>query len=255
MIHFHFKNPFNLELALQLALPDIPLEKDAAIGVWVYDDLVEGVQLASTVEQVFVDLSVVPAEGTVELPVGEVPGIDESDSMRPDLLEEFHHSIGASKLDLADGDGSARVELCGLCLESVEGVQAEELVQEANGLRIQLALRFGGLQVLVKVFDDEVLRVGLAETVEVDKRIIPAALVLIAVLKGLEGKEGGTPCKCGDEVFVTAKNIETGTVFGPAEEVGENLSGVVGWLLALDDRACGFEELLKKSALVPESER
>lgn len=129
--------------------------------------------LRSTSEQIRVDFTIVAAQTAVELPVRELPGIDETNGMGPDLVQKLHHSVRLRQRDLAGGDGTGREELTGLTLESVQRVQAEELVHQGHSLRIQLGCQLGRSDRLVEVLDHEVLRVRGRQSPEVDQQAVP----------------------------------------------------------------------------------
>lgn len=106
-------------------------------------------------------LAVVSAEGTVELPVGEIPSIHEPDGMGPNVLEQLHDVDRTSELDLSHGAGGGGEEFRSLRLEGVESPQAEELLHELDTGRAELLASLVRLQSGVEVLDDEVLRVSL----------------------------------------------------------------------------------------------
>lgn len=126
------------KLALEVLAP-VLLEQSVVVGVGVHSNGVKRVELTGAVEHILVDLSVEATERAVELPVGEVPGVDETDRVGTDLLKELHDGAGTGELDLADGDGGGGVELAGLLLEGVESVEAEELVHKTEGLGVHVA--------------------------------------------------------------------------------------------------------------------
>lgn len=139
---------------LQLALRRLVLKKSLVPRVGVKHQVVDGVLLAGPAEQIGVDVTVVPTETAVQLPVGDGPGIDETHGVGADLVEELHHGGGAGQTDLADGDGTGGEELGSFALESVQGVEAEELVHEGLGVLVQGLGEFGGGDGLVEVLDD-----------------------------------------------------------------------------------------------------
>lgn len=49
--------------------------------------------------------------------------------MRSDLAHQLWHRLGASQLDLLDSAGRALEELAGLTFKSVQGVKAEEIME------------------------------------------------------------------------------------------------------------------------------
>lgn len=196
-------------------------------------------------EHVLIHLPIRAAQTAVELPVREVPRIDETHSVRPDLGEQLHDGAGAGELDLADGDSAGGVEFGSLALESVEGVETEELVHQSLRLRVELAVEFGGLDGLVEVLDHQVLGVRLTEAVEVDEKIVPRFLLLITVLKRLEGEERSTPGECSNDVLVLAEHIECCAHVGLVEEGLEDGGGVVGRLVTVENAASRLQEVTR----------
>ena len=147
---------------LQLALERVALvllEQSRAVGIRIDSDAVERVELGSAVEHVLVDLAVVSSQAGVELPVGKVPGVDESDGVGSNVLEELHDGRGACQHNLAHSDGRRGVKLAGLLLERVQSVEAEELVHQALGGGVEV-VAVEALEGLVKVLDNHVLGVG-----------------------------------------------------------------------------------------------
>lgn len=125
----------------------------------------------------------------------------------------------------------------------MEGVEAEEFVHERYGLGVKF-LRDGiGTQGLVEVFHDEVLRVGGTQAPEIDEEAVPGAFLLVTVFEGLEREEGGAPGESGDEVFVTAENVEGGTHVAAREKGFENCACVVIGGFAGKDGSCRFQKL------------
>ena len=58
------------------------------------------------------------------------------------------------------------------------------------------------LQCLKEVFDNEILRMSFGKAVEVDKKIVPGLLEVIAVLESLESEERCAPSEGGYEIFI-----------------------------------------------------
>jgi len=75
-----------LKLTLEV-LGVVLLEQRRAVWVRIHRDTIQRVQLTRAVEHVLVDLSVVATERRIELPVGEVPRVDEANGVGTDLLE------------------------------------------------------------------------------------------------------------------------------------------------------------------------
>lgn len=108
----------HLQLALE-SLAVVLLEQCRTVGVRVDSDAVEGVELRGPVEHVLVDLAVVSSERGIELPVREVPCINQTHGMRSDVCEQLHDGASAGELDLADSDCGRSVEFRSLLLEGV----------------------------------------------------------------------------------------------------------------------------------------
>ncbi|TKW50409.1 hypothetical protein CTA1_8296 [Colletotrichum tanaceti] len=231
-----------LQLASQI-LSLVLLEQHLAVRVGVEDDAVERVVLARALEHVLVDLAVVAAQAAVEHPVVEPPGVDEADGVGADLLQQGHDGLGPGEGDLADGDGGGAVELAGLLLEGVEGVEAEEPVQQGDGGGVEAGGGGRVVEGLVEVLDDHVLGVGGAEAPEVNEQAVPRLLVLVAVAEGLEGQEGHAPGEGGDEVLVGAEDVEGGADVAAAQELGEDARRVVVAVVPLEDGARRLEEV------------
>lgn len=196
-------------------------------------------------EHILINLAVRTTKTAVELPVGEIPRVDEAYGVGADVGEQLHDGAGAGELDLAHRDGAGRVELGRLALERVQRIEAEQLVHERLRLRVERARELGALDVLEEVLNDEVLRVRFAEAVEVDEEVVPGFLLLVAVLKGFKGEEGGAPGEGGDDILILAEHVEGGAHVGLVEEVLEDGGGVVGGLLAAEDAAGGLEEVAR----------
>lgn len=232
----------SLKLTLEL-IAIVALEEDFAIRVRVHRDSVQRVQLAGSVEHILIHFTIITSQRRIQLPVWEVPGVDQSHGMRTNLSKQLHDCIGARQLDLAHGDGSRSVEFRSLGLERVQCVQAEKLVHEIQGSGIQIRRNRWRVQGFVEVLDDHVLRVCAAQTVEINEQIVPSLLVLISVLECFESEEGGSPGKCRDEIFVLVHDVEGGARLGFGEEVGEDGGGVVGGFVALEHAAGGLEQV------------
>lgn len=163
--------------------------------------------------------------------------------MRSNLLEQLHHRLRARELDLPNRHRGGGEELGRFLLEGMQGVQTEQLAHEGQSVRVQLVSDGGGAEGVVEVFDDEVLRLGGAETPEVDEEAVPGLVVFVAVFERFEGEEGGAPGEGGDEVGVGPQDVEGGAHVPAGEEGVEDLGGVVGGGGAGEDGAGGFEEL------------
>lgn len=178
-----------------LPLPLIPLGQHPTFGVLIKGHAVQRSQSARPEKHTLVHPAIVPAETTIELPVQEAPRIYKPDSVRPDLCEEPHDRLGARELDLADGSDGAGEEPRGLAIEGVQGAEAEELVQEGDGVSVEGGGGLGVVEGGVGVLDDEVMRAGGAEAPEVDEERVPGLAVLVPVPEGFEGEEGVRPTK------------------------------------------------------------
>lgn len=66
-----------------------------------------------------------------------------------------------------------------------------------------------------------------AEAVKVNEEVIPGLLLLVAVLEGLKGEEGGTPGEGGDKVAVRADDVKGAANLRAGSEVRQNASCVV----------------------------
>ena len=80
----------HLKLALNLR-PLILFKQHIAVGVRVEHDPIERVELARAIKHILVDAAIMATQTRVELPVGELPRIDEANSMRPNLLQQLHN--------------------------------------------------------------------------------------------------------------------------------------------------------------------
>ncbi len=194
-------------------------------------------------EHILINLSVLPSEGRIQLPVWELPGIHQSDGVWTHFGHQGHNCLGADKLNLLDRQRTRRVELRGADLQSVKRKEAEERVHDSDGLRIQLVGERLGLQGVVKVLDNQVLRVGSRQAPEVDEEGVPRALLHITVLQRLKGEVRSPPCESGDDVCVRRQDIERTALVLGVEESAENGGSVVNWCLALQDCACGLEQV------------
>lgn len=151
-------------------LPSILLHNHIIVRIRIKGQIVHRIQLARPMEHILVHLPIVPAETAIQLPVGKSPGIDELHGVRADLLDELHHGVRARELDLPHRASGAGEELRGLALERVEGVEAVQLVQEGNSLRVEGLVRGGILEEgVVEALDHEILRVGSAKAPEVNE--------------------------------------------------------------------------------------
>lgn len=194
-------------------------------------------------KQILINPPIIPTQTAIELPIGKAPRIDEADGMRANFLQQLHDGLCARELDLPDRDGRAGKELGRLALEGMEGVEAEELLHQGEGVWIQVLFDTVGAEGVVEVFDHEVLRLGGAEAPEIDEEAVPRLLVFVAVFERFEGEEGGAPGEGGDEVGVGAEDVEGGAHVAAREEGVEDAGGVVGGGGAGEDGAGGFEEL------------
>ena len=69
------------------------------------------------------------------------------------------------------------------------------------------------------------------------------------MLECLKGKEGGSPSKSSDNIFIFSKYVECGTSVGLVEEVGKNVSGIIRRFLTLGNRSSGFQKLYDISSI------
>jgi hypothetical protein len=125
----------------------------------------------------------------------------------------------------------------------VESKQAEEVHQNFKRLFVNPAFLLDLLKRGEIGLDDHPLRVCLGEAVEVDEEIVPCFLLLIAVLAGLERQERDAPCECSDEILVGPNDIKSTANVAAILEVCENARGVVGGLVAVENRTGRFEKL------------
>lgn len=165
--------------------------------------------------------------------------------MWTDILHQLHHGLRPDKLDLLHGQSTRRVELRSLLLERVECVKTEQLVNDVHRDGIELVRERLGLQSLVEVLDNEVLRMSSGETQEVDEEGVPGALLNVAVLKSLKGEVSRAPAESGNDIRVGVEDIESATTVLCVEEGAEVVGSVVDWSLALDDGTCGLEKCLR----------
>lgn len=216
----------HLQLASKL-FAVILFEERIIVWVWINSDGVERILLAGSVEHVLVNLAVVTTKRAVELPVWKVPRVDEPDRMRSDLLEELHDGVCPGKLNLSDSDCRRGVEFAGLALESVKSIQSEELLHEHQSLGVKVCSGAARVESLVEVLDHHILRMGTAQTVKVDQKVVPSLLLLITVLECLECEESRAPGKGGNNVLILSKDIECRANLGLLQEIGQNECGVV----------------------------
>lgn len=204
---------------LKLALGGLILENSCIPRIGVEDEVVNGVLLAGTTEQIFVNLSVRTAQAAVKLPVGNSPSIDKADSVRTDLIKKLHDGSGAGEGDLADSHGAGREELGGFALESVKRVETEESVEEGLGVRINGLGKVGLRDSLEEVPHNQILGVSSGQTPEVNQKAVPRALLSITVLQGLESEMGGTPGESLDNISIILENIERSTLLAAVKVV------------------------------------
>lgn len=229
----------NLELAWTLVL-----HEHIVHGVRIESHVVDRVLLAGTHEQILIDLAIGPAQGTVELPVREAPGVHKADGMRTDLIEKLHNRAGAGKGDLSDGSGTRGEEVGGFTLESMQGMQAEELVEGFAGGSVAEGGGSGrGGDGFVEVLHDEVLGVSSRQAPEVNQETVPRTLLNVTVLQCFESEIGRAPSESSDNVRVVVKYVESGTHITTFEEVLENAGCVVVCALTGKNSTRGFQEL------------
>jgi hypothetical protein len=229
-----------------------PLKQHLVVGVRINRNLVQWVQLACTVKHVLIHLSVLATKTAVENPIVKAPGINKTHSMRPDFLEQAHDGIGACQADLLLAACTRCVELRTLLLERVQCEQTEKLHEYIEGLAVNGG-RGGDLLQRGEVrLHDHVLRVCFAQAVEIDKQVVPGLLLLVAVLRGLEGEEGHTPCIRSDEVLIRPNDIKRATNFAARLEFGQDLGSVVGGLFTVENGTGRFKELgMLETACIP----
>ena len=221
----------------------IILDQHIALWVWVHSQSVQRVQLVGPVEHILINLAILAAQTAVKLPIWELPRVDQAQCVRPDVSEELHNRLCADELDLADCEGGGGVELRSLLLEGAEGEEAEELVHGGDGDGVELVGEGRGLESVVEVLDDEVLRVCRGEAPEVDEERVPRLLLDVAVLESLEGEVRCAPREGGDDVPIVGEDIEGAALVLCVQEGAEDLGGVVDRCLTLEYGACRLEEV------------
>lgn len=221
----------------------ILLDQHIAIWVWVHSQSVQRVQLAGSVEHILINLSILAAQTAVQLPIRELPSVNQAQGMRSDVSEELHDRLCADELDLADCESGGGVELRSLLLEGAEGEEAEELVHGGDGDGVELVGEGRGLQGVVEVLDDEVLRVCGGQAPEVDEERVPRLLLDVAVLEGLKGEVRCAPREGGDDVAVVGEDVKGAALVLCVQEGAEDLGRVVGGCLALEHGARRLEEV------------
>jgi hypothetical protein len=233
---------YNTMIHLQLTLLN-PLEQHIAIRVRIHGDLVQRIQLTRTVKHVLIHLTILATQTAIQDPIVETPSIDQSHSMRSDILEQLHNRIRARQLNLMLTARAGCIKLTTLLLQRVQRKQAEEFHQDVSDVLADLAFLLDLLEGGKIVLDDHPLRMCFGEAVEIDEQIVPSLLLLVAVLGGFEGEEGDAPGEGGDEVGVGADDVEGAADVATGLEVGQDGGGVVGGLFVVEDGAGGFEEL------------
>jgi hypothetical protein len=82
-----------------------------------------------------------------------------------------------------------------------------------------------------------------AQPIEVNEEIVPGFALLVAMLERFKGKERGAPGKGSYKIGVRADDVEGAADGGARLELAEDRGRIVGWGVAFEDRAGGFEEL------------
>jgi hypothetical protein len=123
-----------------------PLEQNIAIRVRIDSNLVKRVELTCPVEHIFIHLSILPSQRTVQHPIIEAPAIHEPNSMRPNLLEQLHNRLRPRELNLQFTARSRGVEFTSFLLERVQRKQAEQLHQDVENVLVDFALGFDLLE-------------------------------------------------------------------------------------------------------------
>jgi hypothetical protein len=134
--------------------------------------------------------------------------------MRSDLIEQIHHGFGTSKSNLLYRDSSRGEEFGGLTFQSVQRVEAEELMKDGGSRGIvERGSRGRRRDGFVEGFHHEILGVGCGETPEVYKEAVPGSAFDVSVLASLESEVRGAPREGGYDVRVVAEDIETSAHF------------------------------------------
>jgi hypothetical protein len=71
----------------------------------------------------------------------------------------------------------------------MEGIEAEEFVQDIDGDGVELIAESLALESIVEILDDEVLGVSGGEAPKVNEERVPGVLLCVSVLESLEGQE------------------------------------------------------------------
>lgn len=126
MPFLHLRSPSKLRTK---PLPLVLLNENLGIGVRVDGQCIQWIEIACSVEQIFVDFPIVSSQAAVELPIRKLPRIHQPHRMRPNILQQFHHCLRSRQLDLPHCDGSAGEELARLPFQCVQGVKPKQLLQ------------------------------------------------------------------------------------------------------------------------------
>ena len=134
--------------------PLILLNQRLRVRIWINRHRVQWVQLTCSVEQIFIYFPIEATQTAIQLPIWELPCVNQSDGVRSYLFQQLHDSLSSSKLNLSDCDGARGEKFRCFLFKGMKCMEAEEFVHQCNSLAIKLRIHALGAEGVVKVLDN-----------------------------------------------------------------------------------------------------
>lgn len=143
------------QLALKISL--VLAHQNGRVGIRIYSQRVQRIQLRRPLEEILVHLAVISAQATVQLPIRKAPRVDQLYGVRSDLLQQFHDSFRSGKLDLLDREGARKEEFRAFLLHGMQSIQTEKFAQKHRCLLAKLGDSARGVNRVVEIFHNKIL--------------------------------------------------------------------------------------------------